>query len=175
MPFSWWSRDDFELSQKVFCDGFMLFGNVSTITKKHFSCSEIRYIDFFVVLDLITKFFRLQCCHYCHCLPLPTYCRKLSTMIFSLGPFMVTHPASQLFLHNEVLLRGAYYGCTKYAFSSSTLKIFLWYRASLVNGVVKRGTTTKKCHELGKLLKKAKADGLIEPFVATLVDEPANS
>ncbi|KAJ0077486.1 hypothetical protein Patl1_35615 [Pistacia atlantica] len=42
--------------------------------------------------------------------------------------------------------------------------------------VVQRGASTewqtaKKCHKLGKLLKKAKADGLIEAFAATSLDD----
>ncbi|CAK9165047.1 unnamed protein product, partial [Ilex paraguariensis] len=31
--------------------------------------------------------------------------------------------------------------------------------------------TAKKCHKLGKLLKKAKAEGLIEAFAATSLDD----
>lgn len=32
----------------------------------------------------------------------------------------------------------------------------------------------KKCHKLGKLFKKTKADGLIEAFAVTSIDEPAD-
>ncbi|KAE8701309.1 hypothetical protein F3Y22_tig00110548pilonHSYRG00747 [Hibiscus syriacus] len=95
---------------------------------------------------------------------------KPSAMSFSLGPFMVTHLPSQLLLSNEVL----------FLIDQSLpslhllLEIFPRLQALSVSGVVKRHTA-KKCHKLGKLLKKAKADGLIEAFAATSVDESIDS
>ncbi|KAE8692073.1 hypothetical protein F3Y22_tig00110860pilonHSYRG00043 [Hibiscus syriacus] len=58
---------------------------------------------------------------------------------------------------------------------SSSQSILIFKRGVICQWCGKERHTAKKCHKLGKLLKKAKADGLIEAFAATSVDEPIDS
>ncbi|KAF5470482.1 hypothetical protein F2P56_010995 [Juglans regia] len=112
-------------------------------------------------------------------LPLPSFAnlvsKALSHELFSRSLHGDSSSQSTLVAQRGSSSSSASSGCPKPGFSSSAFENFSKTPGITCQWCGKERHTAKKCHKLGKLLKKAKADSLIEAFAATSVEELTDS